>query len=81
MRPEPPEGMQARHQAGPEPQTHRGVRRRAQGGLPQDQDQPAQGGQAGGEEVVLHAHQGVRPLPMKLSSGFERTTRLASFTR
>ena len=79
MRSDSPEGMQTCYQARPELEAHRGVRRRAEGGLPQDQDQPSQGCQARLEEVVLHSIQGVRTLPMKP----ERLTakaRLASFT-
>jgi hypothetical protein len=50
---------------GSQSEADRGVCRRAEGGVPQDQDEPQEGGQAGRQEVVLHALEGVRTVPMK----------------
>jgi len=54
--------VQARDQVGAQPEASGGVRRRAQGGLPQDQDQPEKGPKADRQEVVLPTVKGIRPL-------------------
>ena len=61
MRTEPEQAVQARDQVGSQPEADRGVRRRPQGGLPQDQDQPKKGPEADPQEVVLPTFKGVRP--------------------
>ena len=53
--------MQARYEAGAQPPAQRGVRRRAQGGLLQVEEQPQEDQEAGDQEVVLRAFQGGRP--------------------
>merc|ERR1712179_617462 len=60
-----PENLQARHQAGAQAGAHRGVRGCAQGGVHQVQDQPQEGEEARGEEVVLRSFRGVRPRIIK----------------
>ena len=45
--------MQARDKTGACPQTSRELHGRAQGGVHQVEDQPQEGEEAGGEEVVL----------------------------
>ena len=47
------EDLQARDQAGAQARAHRGVCGRAQGGVHQVQDQPQEGEEARGQEVVL----------------------------
>ena len=48
-----PEAVQARDKTGACPQTSRELHGRAQGGVHQVKDQPQEGEEAGGEEVVL----------------------------
>ena len=62
MRPWALQELQARHQARAQAPAQRGVRRRPQGDLHQDQRKPQEGRQARGQEVVLHAHPRVRSL-------------------
>ena len=53
--------LQARDQAGAKADTNRGVCGCAQGGVHQVQDQPQEGEEASGEEVVLYTIWGVWP--------------------
>ena len=55
------ENLQACDQAGAQARCSRGVRRRAQGGLLQVEEQPQEDQEAGDQEVVLRPFQGVRP--------------------
>jgi hypothetical protein len=70
LRVEPVEELQARDEVGAQPEADRGVRRRAQGGLPPLEDQPEEGGQARRQEVVLHTNQGVWSLSINQEKVF-----------
>ena len=61
LRDRTPENVQACHQAGAQAGRRRGVRRCAQGGVLQVQEQPQEDQKAGDQEVVLRALQGVWP--------------------
>merc|ERR1712133_272352 len=54
-----PENLQARHQAGAQVGAHRGVCGCTQGGVHQVQDQPQEGQETCGQEVVLRSYSGI----------------------
>ena len=61
------ENLQACDQAGAQARCSRGVRRRAQGGLLQVEEQPQEDQEAGDQEVVLCPFQGVGPRMIRQS--------------
>jgi hypothetical protein len=70
--------LQARDQAGAPAEAGRGVRRHPEGGVLQVEEEPAQGAEARRQEVVLPAHQGVRPRRLSRSHTIHGRMRAAA---